>query len=215
MASFCYENLPHDRSSIRLLRVLPSCNPESQIFCDVFHHDISNEFRTPYEALSYTWGDTTQTVDIRLNGCVFPITMNLENALRALRYTDNPRVLWVDAVCIDQSNTNEQGEQVGMMWDIYRTAEQVVVWLGSGDSDSSVAMENLARREASTKNKNRTYRAKNNRAFQTPDRCGCPAGDFTTRPSRIGIQNLLGRPWFTRIWVTLAKVPENEALDSC
>ncbi|OAG06026.1 HET-domain-containing protein [Paraphaeosphaeria sporulosa] len=36
--------------------------------------------------------------------------------------------LWVDAVCIDQSNTSERTYQVRMMDRIYSEAECVVVW---------------------------------------------------------------------------------------
>ena len=45
-----------------------------------------------------------QTVDIRLNDCVFLPTANLEAALRALGKVDKPRVPWVDATCTDQGD---------------------------------------------------------------------------------------------------------------
>lgn len=63
-------------------------------------------------------------------GCMVPVTRNLDEALRRFRYKHKETVVWVDAVCIDQSNTEERGHQVGIMGKIYRRAENVVAWLG-------------------------------------------------------------------------------------
>ncbi|KAF4444775.1 heterokaryon incompatibility 6 OR allele [Fusarium acutatum] len=94
----------------------------------------------PYEALSYTWGDEDASVRILLNGEEFLVRPNLAYALAALRISE-PRVLWVDALCINQQDTTERNHQVGMMRDIFRRAERVLVWLGRPSSgwDSSVA----------------------------------------------------------------------------
>jgi hypothetical protein len=63
----------------------------------------------PYEALSYAWGDPTRSNEIVLNGSLFPITHNLEQALRSLRSSNggSARSLWVDAICIDHMFRNE------------------------------------------------------------------------------------------------------------
>lgn len=39
-------------------------------------------------------------------------------------------MLWIDAVCIDQTDHREKSRQVAQMGDIYRDAERVLVWLG-------------------------------------------------------------------------------------
>ena len=100
------------------------------INCGVFHDNVANTDRTPYEALSYTWGDTSHLAAIKVDGCIYPVTSNLESALRALRDPEKAKVFWVDAICINQSDINEQGQQVRIMWDIYSSAERAVVWLG-------------------------------------------------------------------------------------
>jgi hypothetical protein len=43
-----------------------------------------------------------------------------------------PRQTWIDAVYMNQSDGLEKMEQIGRMADIYRTAKEVVVWLGPG-----------------------------------------------------------------------------------
>ncbi|KAK3114527.1 hypothetical protein LTR53_007058 [Teratosphaeriaceae sp. CCFEE 6253] len=84
-----------------------------------------------YEALSYTWGRTTRDEAIELRpGTLLPITDNLAQALYRMRYLVQARVLWVDALCIDQSSLEERSEQVAYMADIYRRAWRVTVWLG-------------------------------------------------------------------------------------
>jgi hypothetical protein len=110
-----------------------------------------------YEALSYCWGSVDDTVVIHLRSpsmeyeCLhihqngpdgaeanpsvgnFQVTRNLEAALRALRLPDQPRRLWVDAICINQMSDKEKTHQVGQMNLIYKSAAHVLVWLGEAD----------------------------------------------------------------------------------
>jgi len=39
--------------------------------------------------------------------------------------------MWIDAVCIDQSNISERSHQVMLIREIYTNAETVDIWLGS------------------------------------------------------------------------------------
>lgn len=96
-----------------------------------------------YEALSYTWGSKDNPGKVQAQGvadCTIEVTRNLEVALRHLRQANQSRLMWIDAVCIDQSNNVEKGPQVGMMGDIYRFAQRVVVWLGPEENNSDNAM---------------------------------------------------------------------------
>jgi hypothetical protein len=198
-----YQTLVEDGRSIRLLRLLPGAHAAMKVECELFHAQIGTAAQPPYEALSYTWGDAAQTVDIGLSGSAFPATVNLEAALRALRRPDSERVLWVDAVCINQDDLREQGAQVRMMWDIYRAADCVVVWLGPGDGDTAIAMDNIANNDCRTKLSVRQTMRERPADERDPTWCGCRAGDFATHPSRVGIQSLLNSHWFTRVWVCL------------
>ncbi len=194
MACYHYKPLENDYQCIRLLRLMPGPHLAAGIECELFHTKIKN--CPPYEALSYTWGDASQTTIIGLSGCPFPATVNLDVALRYLRSTSEPRVLWVDAVCINQGDLEEQAAQVKMMWEIYKNASRVVVWLGPEMGDSAVAMESIGSRESQTK-----YVAR--QKWDRPNgKCSCHAGDFDNYESRIGVQNLLNSRWFTRVWVS-------------
>lgn len=57
-----------------------------------------------------------------------------------MRFEDEPFILWVDAICINQSNNVEKSEQIRITTDIYQTAPAVSIWLGHMDEQSSLAM---------------------------------------------------------------------------
>ncbi|EON64457.1 hypothetical protein W97_03688 [Coniosporium apollinis CBS 100218] len=59
----------------------------------------------------------------------FQVTANLESALRHLRHEDDFRTMWIDAICINQSDTEERTQQVAMMAEIYYNAARVLIWL--------------------------------------------------------------------------------------
>jgi len=40
--------------------------------------------------------------------------------------------MWIDAICIDQSNVEERGSQVQQMRRIFEEAAPTVIWLGDG-----------------------------------------------------------------------------------
>lgn len=60
----------------------------------------------------------------------FEIRESLWRALRCLRPDKEPRLLWVDALCINQEDTVERQNQVAKMGEIYNMARRVVVWVG-------------------------------------------------------------------------------------
>lgn len=83
-----------------------------------------------YEALSYTWGSAHKQYDIEISGNTLPITENLHLALQHLRHPEEDRILWIDAICIDQDNVGERGHQVRQMASIYERVVRAIIWLG-------------------------------------------------------------------------------------
>lgn len=76
------------------------------------------------------WGPPEPTISIRLNGHIWRVRLNLFSALRRLREQGQHGYLWIDAICIDQSNDAEKTVQVAMMGQIFAQAQEVLVWLG-------------------------------------------------------------------------------------
>ncbi|KAK4155843.1 heterokaryon incompatibility protein-domain-containing protein [Chaetomidium leptoderma] len=86
-----------------------------------------------YTAVSYTWGIGEASELIYLNGQTFHVRLNLWSCLYYLGQVTNHAGwthLWVDAICIDQSNDDERDAQVRRMDKTYGNAECVSVWLG-------------------------------------------------------------------------------------
>ncbi len=96
-----------------------------------------------YEALSYAWGEHRPCSTIYVNGLRHTVGGNLESALRHLRYRDRPRTLWVDALCINQSDIGERNSQVRFMGTIYSNSRGVLAWLGPEYNDSDLAFDFL------------------------------------------------------------------------
>jgi hypothetical protein len=111
--------------AIRLIVLFPGSSSEP-LCCTV---NTANPHKEEYDAISYTWatedGDDSKTGRIHCPDGVVAITENCEAALRQLRLRSTPRQLWVDAICIDQSNTKERNHQVGLMDQIFRSASTV------------------------------------------------------------------------------------------
>ncbi|KAF7191002.1 Heterokaryon incompatibility protein 6, OR allele, partial [Pseudocercospora fuligena] len=106
----------------------------------VFHEA---QEKTKFTALSYTWGEPRFTQRLILNGLPYSITENLYFFLQRCRQLTDIRVLWVDAVCINQHDDKEKSVQVANMINIYKYASDVMVWLGETGDESDLALDYL------------------------------------------------------------------------
>lgn len=115
MLPYQYQPLQYD-DSVRILVLHPSVDNSDPIKCTIQQARLSDA-SLEYEALSYTWGDTAQTQAVHLDNGERELFVreNCHNALWHLRYTDAERLLWIDAICIDQDNLQERSKQVRMM----------------------------------------------------------------------------------------------------
>ncbi|EDN99886.1 hypothetical protein SS1G_02744 [Sclerotinia sclerotiorum 1980 UF-70] len=111
--------------------------------CSIFTSTIRNPPR--YEALSYVWGDPKVTNAIIVNGETFQVTLNLKKTLRYLRDLLEVRVLWVDAICINQRDPIERGHQVTFMKDTYSRCWTYLLWLGQGNVVMDLGMRMVDR----------------------------------------------------------------------
>lgn len=98
-----------------------------------------------YDALSYAWGSPEKTMSISIDNYDLPITVNLHAALLRLRDCFFERIIWVDAICINQEDSKEQGRQVQSMAMIYAMARRVIVWLGESEADSAQTLQEIHR----------------------------------------------------------------------
>ena len=130
---FPYERLPStsDSCTIRLLELIPLSGWGRRDF--EFNLKVcSLDGQPQYEALSYCWGTNDKSVTVRCNGALLAITSNLRTTLTNFLTlpAQKPRVLWVDAICINQSDNVEKNHQVAMMARIYGQSQRVLIHLG-------------------------------------------------------------------------------------
>src|SRR4051812_4316684 len=110
MAQDIYRPLDPTKSEFRILRILPAKFHEP-IRCELVYSSLDLE--EEYEALSYTWGGHGEEKNsVFLDGKPFDIRENLAAALPQLRRESKARIIWIDAVCINQSDEKEKWEQV-------------------------------------------------------------------------------------------------------
>jgi hypothetical protein len=105
-------------------------------FNDAIHcslQTVSLVDRPQYTALSYVWGDAHDLVPVIVDGSVFMATKNLRLALQYIRQVDRDKILWVDAICINQNDIEERNNQLSLMGALYSEAEEVIIWLGEAD----------------------------------------------------------------------------------
>jgi hypothetical protein len=139
---FHYEPLNASNDSFRLCKILPGLG-DSPVLCELTNEAISTQSGN-YEALSYTWGTGRQQRWIKLNDKAYYVQPSLLLALRAIRKHDESLLVWIDAVCINQSDDTERAHQVLMMGDIYRNARQVLAGIGLAADGSDAFFDYLA-----------------------------------------------------------------------
>jgi hypothetical protein len=132
--------LPLTGDDIRLLTLKPGPF-QSPIHCHLERASLGA--KCVYEALSYVWGKDEGHLTITLNMAEHPVRKNLECALRHLRDKEHPRIFWIDAICINQADTDERSKQVAMMGNIYKKASKVYAWLGEADDQLNCVFDVL------------------------------------------------------------------------
>jgi hypothetical protein len=118
---------PSDQPLIRLLELHPG-RDLNRVEASLTEVPLSEQLS--YEAVSYCWGDSTDVSYIICNGRLLCVPHRLEVALRNMRYPNRPRMLWADAICINQSDTAEKENQVQLMRTIFSNAQRTLIWLG-------------------------------------------------------------------------------------
>lgn len=194
-----YSSIPlhQPKMQIRLVELLPS-HPDDLISINLFVADGVDAH--PYEALSYVWGPRDADVTITVNGRPFSVSANLAAALRCLQpASDRPgRILWIDAICINQASDVEKSTQVAMMGEIYRGAAEVLVFLGEEKDNSAMVMQYLELAEPDTADdaENVAEDQNDKRVMRHIQRCGFSPAQFFCAADAF-----FKRPWWSRLWV--------------
>ncbi|KAI3537101.1 heterokaryon incompatibility protein [Colletotrichum filicis] len=168
----------------------PRTRDNGSILHGNFRNVLLESNRARYEALSYTWADSSgdsvrrRPMFIGPYWDIIPITRNCENALRSVRLVGgSSRTIWIDSLCINQDDKEERNAQVALMPQIYATAIGVLAYLGSATDDSDRALTAIFN---SLSHRNCGHNGEESKACAE---CEGP------------IQMLLSRPYFRRLTV--------------
>ncbi|KAI0205611.1 heterokaryon incompatibility protein-domain-containing protein [Astrocystis sublimbata] len=138
-STYQYAPLSDELDSMRVMELLPGSFDEPIIRITITNTRFT-EVEKKYEAISWTWGDGTspKSVIIADDDTELQVSSNCYNVLRYLRDPVETRTLWLDAICIDQSNDEERYWQIMIMDSIYMLAKQTVAFLGERSFDDSM-----------------------------------------------------------------------------
>ena len=141
-----YDPLP-DRY-VRFVEIL-SGTFDAPLRCKIFTAHLEKESLTPFEAVSYVWGEQEPSYELLIcndtERRILHIGSNLHDALLHFRLLPSSNthsmLLWVDRICINQDDVKERASQVLLMRYIYRKCRQVLVWLGRECMSTEEAFE--------------------------------------------------------------------------
>ncbi|KAF5252271.1 hypothetical protein FANTH_2827 [Fusarium anthophilum] len=200
---------------IRLLILEPGAR-EDVLECELINAELS--WRTRFEALSYAWGDDTTKHELKCSGHIIGVMANLHDALLDLRLPTQRRVLWIDALCINQTDNDEKSKQIRLMHEIYSQASEVLIYLGKSDASVHGAIESMRWLDwkfmplYARKSHMSSYVGISSFLIEKHTKIKpINRQDFTWDP----IINLLGRPWFQRTWVIQEAVIPKHAKVIC
>lgn len=181
---FCYQSLP-SQNHIRLVVLAPKrLSPKDDLEVSIIACDLT--IAPPYEALSYVWGDSRDTIRITVNQKWMHIGRSLHTALTELQNVEAPRTLWVDALCINQQDNAEKFHQILRMREIYANAWLTIMWIEPktpSDIERAKILQHLHKKAPSYKKWPDTY---------------VPIENSTSS----AMDWLLQQTYFSRSWIT-------------
>jgi hypothetical protein len=180
-----YENLTTDRH-IRLLEISRQY-PFGPIRCEIISKSLDERF--DYESISYAWGDKEKTHKIKVGNCQLAVTANAFEIIRDRAFFLKTRLIWIDAICINQTDETEKSGQIQLMRTIYRQASWVIVWLGNAP-DATEAMRFISR-----------LYAKMHKYDLSNEELKSILAIGSQSPGWPAFCHLLGLPYWTRVWI--------------
>jgi hypothetical protein len=175
-------------------------------------HDLLDAVEIGYNALSYTWGaprinmtdeEQGQKKSVLMNEQILDVQPNLYDAILELLTACEGIPIWIDALCINQSDESERSAQVSVMNQIYGKAKRVIVWLGKPYPELEAGIK--AAERLGTESVPHILRMLGTQTWDfTYDMSLMPklyGMEPLNEEEVIGLFHLFSCRWFTRVWV--------------
>lgn len=194
-----YTSLDEQRREVRLLEVSrPAQSDGQEASLAARLVQVALDDNPTYVAISYAWGEPSVVGHFRdPNGVETTlgynqVTFDIVSTLVAPGCT---LYLWIDSACINQEDSDEKASQVAIMGDIYRQAQQVVIFLGTADETTTHAMDLLQLTRGFIHAKGDILPPMSIGEFEKLSR-----GAGLNPAYWAAVAHLMSRPWFTRYW---------------
>jgi hypothetical protein len=228
--AYFYRPLNYSEREIRLIQLEPGTE-YSELCCRLLYVQLGAQDSPQFECLSYCWGKQGARSAIRLqpdqtiqnfSARRFPVRKILAKALVNLRRRDVPRTIWVDAICIDQTNVTERASQVTLMKEIFAQAKAVQIWLGrdfeieesKGDIEGALqVLQDLSCRFQDDTGIDPSLLVSRNLPLEAEQLAQLESYDLHVDRGKVlypcdpshralwALQSFYGRPYFRRVWV--------------
>jgi hypothetical protein len=180
---YVYEKLQGE-GSIRLLLIRKGW-PSQKLDCKFNIIELGGS--ESYEAVSYVWGSPYATRSITVDGRTLRITKSAYEIIHRRRSAFLDQLIWIDQVCINQTDIQEKASQVEMMGQIYKEAVRVTAFLGDSENAHLVqllfAQLHFMKQGLGLSSKVMT------------------ALSLLQRPMWNALVEFLSNPWFRRVWI--------------
>ena len=202
-----YENQPlrSERNEIRLIRFLfdeslspPRPSRDGPLECTMETVSLDDQ-SLKHSALSYCWGPPDFDHEVSCNGHSIAVTMNVSLALLSVRRRLPSAAIWVDQLCINQSDLEERRSQLLLMRRIFSKCEYCFCHIGEYDLQFEVAILYISHwlRKSGKMVHEHLYKFGNDTNYDEF------IGEDATKDF-AGINALLeaaARPYFARTWI--------------
>ena len=194
-----YRPLSAERKEFRLLIVQP-WDGSDIVRGWLRHATLDHELLPHYETISYCWGNSGDVEWMIINNVLRTVPASAEAAVARMRYSNKQRMLWIDAICIEQRNLKERSMQVAAMNLVYSRAARNLIYLGDDEDEiAETAVKALTKITLST-NEEFMKLSKPHEAHKLFERRGLVPGKIRLVPISEEIHEslfpLYELPWF-------------------
>ncbi|KAI0878112.1 heterokaryon incompatibility protein-domain-containing protein [Hypoxylon argillaceum] len=189
-----YTALAHGSKEFRLITILAGEN-DCPVECLLSSADLGDELVPKYETISYCWGDPNDRCNILVNDISLLVPLSAAEALRRVRSPVAPRVVWLDAICINQEDAGERQQQVSLMSMIYQNGDRNLIYLGEEDIEEALHSIDAILNEATVAEGSFTLLRSEGGTWLYSDT------GINAAYSVSALFKLFCIPWFRRLWV--------------
>jgi hypothetical protein len=202
-SSFVYQKLDPTRKETRLVLIRPGRN-EDDVRCEVQTISLLARPLPTYETISYVWGDAKRHGAVHIGNQKLSVPWSTEVVLRRMRRTEIERPVWIDSLCIDQTDDDDRNYQVQLMCDIYSNTVTNLIWLGNDTGEAEEVFQAMRGLYNEARSATRDFDTFKDTVWPGWFEAYGPPSTVEFSAERIAA--FFDLPWFSRLWY--AVIPE-------